>query len=74
MFRRLLVNASLHNTDDHLRNHAVINTGEGWELSPVFDRRSVSWTEATRLRSWTWIQRRVRPAGGVCLARCLRVG
>ncbi|WP_237050138.1 type II toxin-antitoxin system HipA family toxin [Microvirga ossetica] len=37
MYRRLLVNASLHNTDDHLRNHAVINTGEGWELSPVFD-------------------------------------
>ena len=37
MFRRLLVNAFLHNTDDHLRNHAVINTGEGWELSPVFD-------------------------------------
>ncbi|MET0532238.1 MAG: type II toxin-antitoxin system HipA family toxin [Microvirga sp.] len=37
MFRRLLVNASLHNTDDHLRNHAVINRGGGWELSPVFD-------------------------------------
>jgi serine/threonine-protein kinase HipA len=37
MFRRLLVNAFLHNTDDHLRNHAVINKGGGWELSPVFD-------------------------------------
>jgi serine/threonine-protein kinase HipA len=37
MFRRLLVNAFLHNTDDHLRNHAVINRGEGWELSPVYD-------------------------------------
>jgi serine/threonine-protein kinase HipA len=37
MFRRLLVNAFLHNTDDHLRNHAVINRGRGWELSPVFD-------------------------------------
>jgi serine/threonine-protein kinase HipA len=37
MFRRLLVNAYLHNTDDHLRNHAVINRGEGWDLSPVFD-------------------------------------
>jgi serine/threonine-protein kinase HipA len=37
MFRRLLVNASLHNTDDHLRNHAVINRGQGWELSPVYD-------------------------------------
>lgn len=37
MFRRLLVNVFLHNTDDHLRNHAVINRGGGWELSPVFD-------------------------------------
>jgi serine/threonine-protein kinase HipA len=37
MFRRLLVNAFLHNTDDHLRNHAVINRGQGWELSPVYD-------------------------------------
>ncbi|WP_244527078.1 HipA domain-containing protein [Methylobacterium sp. 275MFSha3.1] len=37
MFRRLLVNAYLRNTDDHLRNHAFINDGAGWRLSPVFD-------------------------------------
>lgn len=37
MFRRLLVNAHLRNTDDHLRNHAVIHDGTGWTLSPVFD-------------------------------------
>ncbi|MDF2811114.1 MAG: phosphatidylinositol kinase [Microvirga sp.] len=37
IFRRLLVNAFLHNTDDHLRNHAVINKGSHWELSPAFD-------------------------------------
>lgn len=37
MFRRLLVNAYLRNTDDHLRNHAFINDGIGWNLSPVFD-------------------------------------
>lgn len=37
MFRRLLVNARLKNTDDHLRNHAVIHDGTGWKLSPVFD-------------------------------------
>ncbi|MGU3468368.1 type II toxin-antitoxin system HipA family toxin [Methylobacterium sp. C33D] len=37
MFRRLLVNAYLRNTDDHLRNHALINDGTGWRLSPVFD-------------------------------------
>ncbi|APT30126.1 dormancy and Sporulation [Methylobacterium phyllosphaerae] len=37
MFRRLLVNAYLRNTDDHLRNHAFIHDGAGWRLSPVFD-------------------------------------
>lgn len=37
MFRRLLVNAYLRNTDDHLRNHAVINEGDGWRISPAFD-------------------------------------
>lgn len=37
MFRRLLINAYLHNTDDHLRNHALIDRGEGWCLSPAFD-------------------------------------
>ncbi len=37
MFRRLLVNAAVRNTDDHLRNHAFIDDGAGWRLSPVFD-------------------------------------
>ncbi|WP_372426111.1 type II toxin-antitoxin system HipA family toxin [Salinarimonas chemoclinalis] len=37
MYRRLLVNAWLRNTDDHLRNHAMIDRGAGWELSPAFD-------------------------------------
>jgi serine/threonine-protein kinase HipA len=36
-FRRLLFNAFIHNTDDHLRNHAFIQMGGRWELSPVFD-------------------------------------
>jgi serine/threonine-protein kinase HipA len=37
VYRRLLLNAHLHNTDDHLRNHALIDRGDGWELSPAFD-------------------------------------
>ena len=36
-FARLLLNAYLHNTDDHLRNPAFSNRGERWEFSPVFD-------------------------------------
>lgn len=37
VFRRLLVNSYLHNTDDHLRNHALVDRGAGWRLSPIFD-------------------------------------
>ncbi|MET0430638.1 MAG: HipA domain-containing protein [Microvirga sp.] len=37
LYRRLLLNAYLHNTDDHLHNHALIDKGSGWELSPAFD-------------------------------------
>lgn len=37
LFQRLLFNALIHNTDDHLRNHAFIGDHNGWRLSPVFD-------------------------------------
>ncbi|MGU3659503.1 type II toxin-antitoxin system HipA family toxin [Methylobacterium fujisawaense] len=37
IFGRLLLNAYLHNTDDHLRNHAFIDSGDGWMPAPVFD-------------------------------------
>lgn len=37
LFRRMLVNAFVHNTDDHLRNHAFLRKDKKWQLSPVFD-------------------------------------
>jgi serine/threonine-protein kinase HipA len=37
LFRRLLFNCFIHNTDDHLRNHAFLRCGGEWRLSPVFD-------------------------------------
>jgi serine/threonine-protein kinase HipA len=37
IYRRLLVNAFLHNTDDHLRNMAFLNVGGDWQISPAFD-------------------------------------
>jgi serine/threonine-protein kinase HipA len=37
LFRRMLFNCRIHNTDDHLRNHAFIRDRAGWRLSPVFD-------------------------------------
>jgi serine/threonine-protein kinase HipA len=38
MFRRMILNVAVGNTDDHLLNHAFIRTIAGkWRLSPVFD-------------------------------------
>ena len=37
MFDRAVLNVALHNTDDHLRNHGLVDTAGGWRLSPVFD-------------------------------------
>lgn len=37
LFRRMLVNGFVNNTDDHLRNHGFIFDGVRWRLSPAFD-------------------------------------
>lgn len=37
LWRRIVFNTAISNTDDHLRNHGFILTDEGWVLSPAFD-------------------------------------
>lgn len=37
IFRRVLFNAFVHNTDDHVRNHGFLRTDGKWRLSPAFD-------------------------------------
>jgi len=37
LYRRVVFNALISNTDDHPRNHAMIAPGREWELSPVYD-------------------------------------
>lgn len=37
LWRRIVFNVLISNTDDHLRNHGFILTNEGWRLSPAFD-------------------------------------
>lgn len=37
LFRRMVFNALISNTDDHPRNHALIATTSQWELSPAYD-------------------------------------
>lgn len=37
LWRRIVFNIAISNTDDHLRNHGFILSDEGWELSPAYD-------------------------------------
>ena len=37
LFRRMVFNAMISNTDDHPRNHALLASTEKWELSPAYD-------------------------------------
>lgn len=37
LWRRIVFNIAISNTDDHLRNHGFILTVKGWELSPAYD-------------------------------------
>ncbi len=37
LWRRIVFNILISNTDDHLRNHGFILTDEGWRLSPAYD-------------------------------------
>jgi len=37
LWKRIIFNISISNSDDHLRNHGFLLTDEGWRLSPAFD-------------------------------------
>jgi serine/threonine-protein kinase HipA len=37
LWRRMVFNILVSNTDDHLRNHGFMLTSQGWRLSPAFD-------------------------------------
>ncbi len=37
LWRRIVFNISVKNTDDHLRNHGFLLSPQGWILSPAFD-------------------------------------
>lgn len=42
LWRRIVFNVAISNTDDHLRNHAFIYEGNrGWRLSPAYDLNPV---------------------------------
>lgn len=37
LWRRIVFNIAISNTDDHIRNHGFLLTEKGWRLSPAFD-------------------------------------
>lgn len=37
LWKRIVFNMAVSNTDDHLRNHGFILTESGWRLSPLYD-------------------------------------
>lgn len=37
LWRRIVFNIAISNTDDHLRNHGFLLMEKGWRLSPAFD-------------------------------------
>jgi serine/threonine-protein kinase HipA len=41
LWRRMVFNILVSNTDDHLRNHAFLHDGDGWRLSPAYDLNPV---------------------------------
>jgi serine/threonine-protein kinase HipA len=48
LFRRVLFNILIHNTDDHLRNHGFFLSEQGITLSPAYDMNpSIDRTELT---------------------------
>lgn len=37
LWKRIVFNMAVTNTDDHLRNHGFVLTKKGWRLSPLYD-------------------------------------
>lgn len=42
LWRRVVFNIAVSNTDDHLRNHGFLSTPTGWRLSPAYDINPVT--------------------------------
>jgi serine/threonine-protein kinase HipA len=50
LWRRIVFNMCVSNTDDHLRNHGfLLESGKGWALAPAFDMNPVADGDGLRL-------------------------
>ena len=49
LWKRIVFNMAVSNTDDHLRNHAFILQKNGWVLSPLYDVNPVPYGDELSL-------------------------
>ncbi len=49
LWKRIVFNMAISNTDDHLRNHAFILSTRGWILSPLYDVNPVPYGDELSL-------------------------
>ena len=49
LWKRIVFNMAVSNTDDHLRNHGFLLSGKGWRLSPAYDINPVPYGDALSL-------------------------
>ncbi|MBQ6517364.1 MAG: type II toxin-antitoxin system HipA family toxin [Anaerolineaceae bacterium] len=49
LWKRIVFNMAVSNTDDHLRNHAFILSRNGWRISPLYDVNPVPYGEELSL-------------------------
>ena len=49
LWKRIVFNMAVSNTDDHLRNHAFILSQNGWRISPLYDVNPVPYGEELSL-------------------------
>lgn len=49
LWKRVVFNMAVTNTDDHLRNHAFVLTPKGWILSPLYDVNPVPYGDELSL-------------------------
>lgn len=51
LWKRAIFNILITNTDDHLKNHGLLKTAAGWELSPLYDLESTP-PAVSRNKEW----------------------
>ena len=71
MFRLMVFNVLINNTDDHAKNFAFLYDGKDWKLSPAFDLTQTigNWEHATSVN-----RKGIDITGADMLAVALQVG